>query len=445
MKQTLSNMNWKTILTAAALWLLTLTAAAENYPYRSDLLWVTVPDHADWLYRTGEQATIELQLYRYGVPQEGLQVDYELADDGLAADAKGSVTLKRGRAVIPAGTMHKPGFRDCRLSVTIDGKSYRHHVKVGFSPERIEPYTRMPDDFERFWERCKAESAAYPLRYTKQRVEKYSTEQVECYKIRLELNRRGQAVYGYLTVPKGAQPGTCPAVFCPPGAGIKTIKEPMRHLYYAEQGCIRLEIEIHGLDPELPEETFREIGAAFNGRENGYLTDNLDDPDNYYMKRVYLACVRCIDLLTSLPEWDGRNVIAQGGSQGGALAIVTTALDPRVTACVANHPALSDMARFRIGEGDGYPHFSRMKGMESPEKLRTMAYYDAVNFARLIRVPCYLTWGYNDDTCLPTTSYALYNVLDCPKEALITPVNEHWTSETTERGQLAWIMKHLNR
>ena len=30
--------------------------AAENYPYRNDYLWVTVPDHADWLYKTGEQA-----------------------------------------------------------------------------------------------------------------------------------------------------------------------------------------------------------------------------------------------------------------------------------------------------------------------------------------------------------------------------------------------------
>ncbi len=438
-------MNWKSICAVAALWLLTLTAAAENYPYRSDLLWVTVPDHADWLYRTGEQATIELQLYRYGMPLDGLRVDYELADDGLAADAKGSVTLKRGRASMPAGTMLKPGFRDCRLFVDIDGKRYGHHIKVGFSPERIEPYTRMPDDFGLFWAQNKAESAAFPLRFTKQRMEKYCTDRVDCYKVRLDLNKRGQAVYGYLTLPKGAQPGSCPAVFCPPGAGIKTIKEPMRHHYYAEQGCIRLEIEIHGLDPELPEETFREISAAFNGRENGYLTDNLDNRDNYYLKRVYLACVRCIDLLTSLPEWDGRNVIAQGGSQGGALAIVTAALEPRVTACVANHPALSDMARFRIGEGDGYPHFSRMQGMDTPEKLRTMAYYDAVNFARLIRVPCYLTWGYNDDTCLPTTSYALYNVLDCPKEALITPVNEHWTSETTGRGQLAWIMKHLNR
>ena len=40
--------------------------------------------------------------------------------------------------------------------------------------------------------------------------------------------------------------------------------------------------------------------------------------------------------------------------------------------------------------------------------------------------------GFNDNTCPPTTSYIVYNVLNCPKEALITPVNEHWTSEDTE-------------
>ncbi len=45
-----------------------------------------------------------------------------------------------------------------------------------------------------------------------------------------------------------------------------------------------------------------------------------------------------------------------------------------------------------------------------------------------------MTWGYNDDTCPPTTSYIVYNVLNCPKEALITPINEHWTSEATEYG-----------
>lgn len=416
---------------------------AENYPYRSDVLWVTVPNHADWIYKTGEKATVEVQFYKYGIPQDGVTVSYEIGGDMMPADTSGSVTLKQGKAVIPVGTMREPGFRDCRLTATVDGTSYKHHVKVGFSPEKIQPYTQMPKDFKEFWENNKEEAAKYPLTYTKKLAEEYCTDKVDCYLIKLMLNNRGQCIYGYLFYPKNAVKGSCPVVLCPPGAGIKTIKEPLRHKYYAEEGCIRFEIEIHGLNPEMSAEEFKEISNAFNGRENGYLNNGLENHDNYYMKRVYLGCVRSIDLLTSLPEWDGKNVIVQGGSQGGALALITAGLDSRVTACVANHPALSDMAGYKAGRAGGYPHFFRVEGMDTPDKLKTMAYYDVVNFARMIKVPTYITWGYNDDTCPPTTSYAVYNVLDCPKEALITPINEHWTSDATEYGQLKWILRHL--
>ena len=325
---------------------------------------------------------------------------------------------------------------------TVDGKTYSHHIKVGFSPEKLRPYTTMPSDFKEFWEKAKAEQKEFPLTYTKEHVEKYSTDKIDCYLVKLQLNKRGQCVYGYLFYPK--KEGKFPVVLCPPGAGIKTIKEPLRHKYYAEQGCIRFEFEIHGLNPEMSEEEFKEISNAFNGRENGYLTNGLDSRDNYYMKRVYLACVRGIDFLTSLPEWDGKNVIAQGGSQGGALALIAAGLDERVTACVANHPALSDMAGYKAGRAGGYPHFFRNSvDMDTPEKIKTMAYYDVVNFAKLIKADTYITWGFNDDTCPPTTSYIVYNVLNCPKEALITPINEHWTSNDTEYGHLLWIKKHL--
>lgn len=422
--------------------LFTLSAAAENYPYRSDVLWVTVPDHADWLYKTGEKATVEVQFYKYGIPQDGLIVSYELGGDMMPSDAKGTVTLKNGKAVIQMGTMKEPGFRDCRLTTTVNGKTYSHHVKIGFSPEKLQPYTQLPADFNAFWDKTKAEAAQFPLTYTKEHIEKYSTDKIDCYLIRLQLNKQNQCIYGYLFYPKAE--GKYPVVLCPPGAGIKTIKEPLRHKYYAEEGCIRFEIEIHGLHPELDNDTFGEISRAFSSRENGYLVNGLDSRENYYMKRVYLACVRSIDLLTSLPEWDGKNVIVQGGSQGGALALITTGLDKRVTACVANHPALSDMAGYKAGRAGGYPHlFNKTVDMDTPAKIKTLAYYDVVNFAKQITVPVYMTWGFNDNTCPPTTSYIVYNVLNCPKEALITPINEHWTSEATEYGHLEWIKKHL--
>ena len=422
--------------------LFVLSVAAENYPYRSDVLWVTVPDHADWLYRTGEKAKIEVQFYKYGVPQDGVEVLYELGGDMMPSDTKGTVKLKNGKAVISMGTMKEPGFRDCRLTAKVGGKTYSHHIKVGFSPEKLQPYTQLPSDFNEFWNKTKAEAAQFPLTYTKEYVKKYSTDKMDCYLIRLQLNKQNQCIYGYLFYPKAE--GKYPVVLCPPGAGIKTIKGPMRHKYYAEEGCIRFEIEIHGLNPELDEDTFGEISRAFSSRENGYLVNGLDSRENYYMKRVYLACVRSIDLLTSLPEWDGKNVIVQGGRQGGALALITAGLDKRVTACVANHPALSDMAGYKAGRAGGYPHlFKNTVDMDTPAKMKTLAYYDVVNFAKQITVPVYMTWGFNDNTCPPTTSYIVYNVLNCPKEALITPVNEHWTSEDTEYGHLLWIKKHL--
>ena len=419
-------------------WLAALPLWAENYPYRSDVLWVTVPDHADWLYETGEKAEVEVQFYKYGIPQDKVEVTYEIGGDMMPADKSGTVTLKNGRAVISLGTMSQPGFLDCRLSATVGGKKYNHHVKVGFSPEKLQPYTKLPADFNTFWEKNLAEAAKCPMKYTIEPAPEYSSEKSDCYLIKLQCFRPGSYVYGYLTRPKAS--GKYPVVLCPPGAGVKTIKEPKRHIYYADEGCIRLEMEIHGLNPTMSGEEFKEISSAFGN----YLVNGIDNRDNYYMKKVYMACVRAIDYLTSLPDWDGKNVIVQGGSQGGALALITAGLDKRVTACVANHPALSDMAGYKAGRAGGYPHlFKNYQGMDTPEKINTLAYYDVVNFAKQIKVPVYMTWGYNDNTCPPTTSYIVYNVLDCPKEALITPINEHWTSEATEYGHLKWIQKHL--
>lgn len=413
-------------------------APAENYPYRSDCLWLTVPDHANWIYQTGEKARIDVGFYLYGIPLD-VEVNYEIGPDMLPSTQKGKTILKNGRAIIDMGTMKKPGFLDLRLSATVDGKKYNHHVKVGFSPEKLTPYTMNPSDFDEFWRKNIDEARKSPISVTCEKVDKYTTDDFDCYLLKIKTDKR-HSVYGYLTKPK--KEGKYPVVLCPPGAGIKTIKEPMRNTYYAKNGFIRLEIEIHGLHPELSTETFKEISTAFSDG-NDYLSNGLDNRDNYYMKHVYVACVRCIDYLTSLPEWDGKNVAVQGGSQGGALSLITAALDPRVTVCVANHPALSDMAGYLDNRAGGYPHFNRSNGMLTEEKVKTMQYYDVVNFARRISCPTYLTWGFNDDTCPPTTSYIVWNLINAPKESLITPINEHWTSENTNHEQMEWIKNHL--
>lgn len=414
-----------------------LVSRAENYPSRSDMLWVTNPDHSDWLYEVGDSAKISVELYCYGIPVDGKTVKYSIGDDMLPADKEGTLSLKNGKAVINIGTMTKPGFRDLRLVAEFDGLKSAHHIKVGFSPEKLEPYVKEPADFVSYWKKAVKEDKKFPLTYTIEPVEKYTTDKMTCQLVKLQITPDGKSMYGYLFIPKGG--GKYPAVMTPPGAGVKTIKEPMRHRYYGEGGVIRIETEIHGLHPELSEEEF----AAERKVRGAYLDFGLEDRDKYYMKDVYLGCRRFLDLLTSLPEWDGKNLFTQGGSQGGALAITTAMLDERVTGCVANHPALSDMTGYLGDKTGGYPHhFRKNPGDATPEKIRTLEYYDVVNFARHLRCPVRLTWGYNDVTCPPTTSYEVYNVISSPKEALLTPINEHWTTTSTEYGHYEWIKAH---
>lgn len=417
---------------------------AENYPYKSDYLWLTVPDHADWLYQTGENAKVEVSFCKYGIPRDG-ELKYSIGNDMLQPDKHGSVKLKNGRAVINMGTKKTPGFRDMKLSVSLDGKTYEHHIKVGFSVDKIKPYTQEPQDFRSFWQKNVEELKQVPMSYTKELYKDYCTDKIDCYLVKLQIDNMGHSMYGFLFYPKNAQPGKHPVVLCPPGAGIKTIKDPMRNKYYAENGFVRFEVEIHGLDPRISSETFGEISRAFNDRNGGYLANGLENKDIYYMKHVYVGLVRCIDFLTSLPEWDCKNVAVQGGSQGGALAIIAAGLDSRVTQCVANHPALSDMAGYAAKGGTGgYPHFCRQPQiLSNKDCLNTLAYFDVVNFARYVKAPTYLTWGYNDVTCPPTTSYAVWNTLKCTKESLLTPINEHWTTTETNRGQMEWIKAHL--
>ncbi len=415
--------------------------SAENYPHRSDVLWVTTPDHSNWLYKTNEKAKISVAVYHYGILQDTLTVNYSIAPDMVESDKSGSVKIKNGLASINMGTLKYPGFMDLNLKITLNGKEYKHHIKVGFDPEKLTAYTKMPSDFDSFWEDAKEEAAACTMKVERTFVPEYSSDKIDCYLVKIQAYEKGRYVYGYLTIPK--KEGKFPVVFSPPGAGIKPMN-PLKDIFYAESGFIRFDMEIHGIRPDLERKDYNEISSAFGNKHNSYLVNGLDNRDNYYMKKVYLSCVRVLDYLTTLPEWDGKNLIAQGGSQGGALALITAGLDSRITACAANHPALSDMARYKIGKAGGYPHlFTKFDGMDTPEKLKTLQYFDVVNFARKIRVPVFMTWGYNDNVCPPTTSYIVYNTLNTKKESLVTPVNEHWISLTTRHYILDWIRTQL--
>ncbi|GMQ31315.1 acetylxylan esterase [Algoriphagus confluentis] len=397
------------------------------------------PSKMDWNYQLGEKVEFIVSVTQSGRPIPVENVRYFVKEEKMEPLKEGALQLKNGTATITAPGMKTPGFLRCEVFATIDGKEYRGLGTAAFEAEKIQPTVSMPADFEAFWGAGKEELAKVPMDPKMIHIPERSTEKVDVYHVNFQ-NVRNSRIYGVLTVPKGE--GKFPAILQVPGAGIRPYSGDIAK---AARGAIVLQIGIHGIPIDMAPEVYGNLGS---GALNGYWNFNVQDKDIYYYRRVYLGAVRAVDFLASLPQYDGENLAVQGGSQGGALAIITAALDSRIKYLVSYYPALSDMTGYLEGRAGGWPHIlapANQKYYNFPKAIETLAYYDVVNFARILKTPGFYSWGYNDDTCPPTSYYSAYNQIKAPKEVFVIPETGHWTFP--EQGVKAdnWLFEKLGK
>lgn len=430
--------------------LLSCVAAAESFaqvfrqefgsPKKTFTEVMAVPSHADSYYKLGEQALLRITASEGGVPVNGVVVKYWAGPEMFLPEHADSTVFVNGEAVIKIGTMTEPGFLACRYELSLGGKRYRDLRKVAFEPERIKTFTDMPSDFSAFWNKALRKARTFDFEPEYFDVPEASDSALKTSLVRLRVGK-DKWIYGYLTQPLDGK--RHPVVLVPPGAGSSKI---FPSDYFPKRGMIYMKIEIHGNDPRLPD---TEYAATCKAKSEGYERRDITEKDSYYYKDVYVGCARAVDFLCSLPGWDGKNVIVTGGSQGGALTLVTAALSDKVTLCAPFYPALCDLQGFRHGRAGGWPKFfSKYYGNGSDsipvdKASETLRYFDVVNFARTVRVPVFMSWGYSDDTCSPSSVWAAWNEISAPKEKDVTPASGHWRFESSQNKCAAWMEKLL--
>lgn len=392
------------------------------------------PDKPDWTYEPDEEATFTVQVLKHQVPLTDMEISYAVGPEKMPPTDQGKLKLKNGSAIIK-GKLAEPGFLRCEAKVTIDGNTYRGIATAGYAPLQIQPTQTLPDDFQEFWNAAKANAAKVPMDAKLTLLPERCTETVDVFQVNIQNAMVGNRLYGILARPK--KEGEYPAVLSVPGAGVRPYAGIID---LAEKGIITLQIGIHGIPVTNEAGLYEDLR---NGALRGYPFFNLDNRDSYYYNKVYLGCVRAIDFLHSLSDFDKNNLLVWGGSQGGALAIITASLDERVKGLVSIYPALSDLTGYLHNRAGGWPHMFRDGGTD--EKIGVSRYYDVVNFARYINVPGFYTWGYNDDTCPPTSYYAAYNMIDAPKELYLVQETGHWTYPEQREKIETWILKLLGK
>lgn len=406
-----------------------------------------VPDRADWTYAVGAPVRFHVAVERDGHALPAAPVKVACGPEQMPPTVEKAAAAGANGLTVDAGTMKEPGFLRCTATTSVEGREYRGVGTAGIAPEKIAPTVENPADFDAFWTAAKDELAKLPIDARLTPKPDLSTAKADVYQVSLQNvgsnpDGRTSRFYGILAVPKAA--GKFPALMNPPGAGAR----PYRGLVAeAERGYITLQVGIHGIPVDLPTEVYDSLLFGPLAAWQGYGTFNLDDRDRYFYRRVYLGCLRANDFLASHPKWDGKNLVVTGGSQGGTLTITTSGLDPRVTALAPYYPALSDQTGYLHGRAGGWPHILKDEkdGHRTPAKIRTIAYYDVVNFARRLKAPGLYSWGYNDEVCPPTSLYAVYNVVTAPKRLLLALETGHSTTPEQEQRVQRWIDEQVGK
>jgi len=416
-------------------------------------------DHADAIYKSGDEITFTIKATQNDKPITDCRFRYTLErenrhqpqSDTLNADANGTAVLKIKtdapeylRLTVNAlDTANQP----LKTHVIYKNKSCKVDLKTIagaiVDPEKFSMTSTEPADFDAFWNKVKAEVKAAPMQVLSQRSidvppEYRSTAQAFDIKISCPAPR---PVTGILTLPRNAKPHSLPAVLTLHGSGVFTASgEAKRAMAW---NAMIFDLNVLGIDNYQAVKYYTELDR---GELKDYLFRVAEPLSGNCFKYINMRLIRALEYLKSRPEWDGKNLIVTGASQGGALAITAAALDPDITLCVAVVPWLTGFVAHPEGRilSEDLPRIfelSKQSGLTEQQALDNLRYFENAFFAKRIKAKCVLTYGMCDTCCPPSGVMITYNNLPGDKTIYPFPKGNHGgTSANNAEG--LYIQKH---
>jgi cephalosporin-C deacetylase-like acetyl esterase len=358
--------------------------------------------------------------------------DFKPLSEGILTFGPGKETAtvevtstEPGAVLLVINTPDEPG----RHGTWVVGGAIVAYDKIGLS-------VPCPDDFDAFWKSKLDQLHAIPPNPVLEK-EDSGRAGVDYWKVTLD-NINGTHIRGQLARPSGDK--KLPAMLIMQYAGIYPLQKSWVTDRAAE-GWLVLDIEPHDIPIDQPKDYYG--SDAVKKAVSGYPVGGDNDRDTCYFLRVFLGDVQSTDYLAQRPDWDGKTLVATGGSQGGWQSFATAALDPKVTALVACVPAGCDNSGALAHRSPGWP-FGITWGLTTPEHqqiLKAIAYYDSANFASRIKCPALIGVGLLDNIAPATGVCAAFNQLQGPKELTIMMADHegHWNTQAAWNNRAtAW-------
>jgi cephalosporin-C deacetylase len=297
-----------------------------------------------------------------------------------------------------------------------------------------------PADFDSFWAKTLQEAREHDLAARFERVE-IPLKTVTVHDVTFA-GFGGHPVKGWLTMPAWAS-SPLPTVveFIGYGGGRGLAHT---HLLWASAGFAHLVMDTRGQASVWGGgETPDPVGSA--PAFPGFMTRGIENPENYYYRRVFTDAVRAVEAARSHPLVDAARVAALGGSQGGGITIAVGGLVPDLAAIAPDVPFLCDFPRATVLT-DRTPYreignYLKTHRGRTEQVRRTLSYFDGVHFAARGRAPALFSAALEDQTCPPSTVFAAFNAwANEEKQIEVYDFNDHEGGGPYQQAaQLRWL------
>lgn len=272
------------------------------------------------------------------------------------------------------------------------------------------PAVREPADFDEFWSSTLAQARDHDLDVTLTKVQTGLTL-VDSYDVEF-CGFGGQRIKAWLNLPAGAAPHSLPTVvqYQGYGGGRGYAQE---HLLWANAGFAHLFMDTRGQGSGWGSGGHTSDEGATGPSGSGFMTKGIDNPQNYYYRRVFTDAVRAVEAVRSLEWVDSSRVTVMGASQGGGITLAVSGLVPDLFAVMPDVPFLCNFQRATsITDSDPYHEITRYLAVHrgSVESVfHTLSYFDGVNFAKRANAPTLFSVALMDSICPPSTVYSAFN------------------------------------
>ena len=403
----------------------------ERYPLHDARISCTT-NRSALSYKRGEEMVFTFRFVSSDTPAEGLFLAWNRSgDDGKTS----SGTVPASETLTVRTSIDRPGFvcvnvllKNARGTLMHFDHANRKAVVACYAGAGVEPEYHTdcgePADFDEFWTKQKRRLAEVPFEGRCELVRLGVFKGVTMYQVSIPAPGPRPAT-GFLGIPAGAKKGSLPAI-----ARFMGYAARPQHRPYFPADSINLCINAHGQELGRDEAYYKAFFDSINTNGAPYAFDpELNkNPETAFFNGMVMRVLRALEFLKTLPEWNGHDLIVNGGSQGALQATWGAALDPDVTEARLWINWCCNMAA-STKKG--------LKGGWTPAYTPALDYYDEVFMAKRIKKAKVeiARAGLGDYVCPPSGLAVYYKNLATPDKKMtwVQGSNHGYAPEGTER------------